>query len=246
LLQDLDDGIDMAELFRKAGDTISNLRESDSDSGPDSLASMLSPQLSDSVNFLSEAAQAELECESYEHNLAASILTSLIAIDQELKDTRTMISTQFSEYQKLPYRLYAVFVHHGSVSFGHYYIYIYDFRKGIWRKYNDEYVTEVYNVNEIFENDSTNNPPTPYFLVYVNDTIKDRLADPVCRDVTESMPDMTEQETPAFMEDPRAASPTDVDMDPQFYDTTAPRGTPGTPVSLYGDYPSEWLSPNSN
>ncbi|KAJ6099530.1 hypothetical protein N7467_001065 [Penicillium canescens] len=206
---DFDDGIDMAELFRKTGDTISNLRESDSDSGPDSLASMLSPQLSDSVNFLSEAAQAELE-----------------SIDQELKDTRTMISTQFSDYQKLPYRLYAVFVHHGSVSFGHYYIYIYDFRRGIWRKYNDEYVTEVYNVNEIFENDSTNNPPTPYFLVYVNDTIKDRLADPVCRDVTESMPDMTEQETPAFMEDTRAASPTDVDMDPQFYDTTAPRGTP--------------------
>jgi ubiquitin carboxyl-terminal hydrolase 25/28 len=246
LLQDFDDGIDMAELFRKTGDTISNLRESDSDNGPDSLASMLSPQLSDSVNFLSEAAQAELECKSYEHNLAASILTSLIAIDQELKDTRTMISTQFSDYQNLPYRLYAVFVHHGSVSFGHYYIYIYDFRKEIWRKYNDEYVTEVYNVNEIFENDSTNNPPTPYFLVYVNDAMKDRLADPVCRDVTESMPDMTEQETPAFMEDTRAASPTDVDMDPQFYDTAAPRGTPGTPTSLYGDYPSEWLSPNSN
>jgi ubiquitin carboxyl-terminal hydrolase 25/28 len=138
-----------------------------------------------------------------------------------------------------------VFVHHGSVSFGHYYIYIYDFSKEIWRKYNDEYVTEVFNLNEIFENDSTNNPPTPYFLVYVNDAMKDRLVDPVCRDVTESMPDMPEQERPASMENTRPVSPTDVDMDPPFYDTTAPRGTPGTPISLYGDYPSKLLSPLS-
>ena len=50
-----------------------------------------------------------------------------------------MISSQFADFNNLPYRLYAVFVHHGSVSFGHYYIYIFDFDKKIWRKYNDEY-----------------------------------------------------------------------------------------------------------
>ncbi|CAG8129565.1 unnamed protein product [Penicillium olsonii] len=109
-------------------------------------------------------------------------------IDQEIKDAKAMIYSQFADYHNLPYRLYAVFVHHGSVSFGHYYIYIYDFEKDIWRKYNDEYVTEVQNLDEIFKDDSTNNPPTPYFLVYVNSDMKERLVSPVYR-VLDTVPD---------------------------------------------------------
>lgn len=80
-------------------------------------------------------------------------------------------------------------MHHGSVSFGHYWIYIYDFRNGIWRKYNDEYVTEVQNLDEIFKDNQPSNPPTPYFLVYINEQMKDRLVDPVCRDIVQAMPD---------------------------------------------------------
>jgi hypothetical protein len=69
-IKGLDEGIDMAELFKKTGETISTLRDGDSDSGPDSLASILSPQLSDHVSFLSDAAQTELECKGYNSNLA--------------------------------------------------------------------------------------------------------------------------------------------------------------------------------
>jgi ubiquitin carboxyl-terminal hydrolase 25/28 len=158
------------------------------------------------------------------------VLTLFIAVDQEIKDTQTMISSQFADFHQLPYRLYAVFVHHGSVSFGHYYIYIFDFDKNIWRKYNDEYVTEVLNVDEIFKNDSTNNPPTPYFLVYVNDSMKDRLANPVCRVISDNMSVLPDLQQTTTMEGVQPTSPApDVNMEPPSYEeASAINGTPGT------------------
>lgn len=98
-----------------------------------------------------------------------------------------MISSQFSDSKHLAYRLYAVFMHQGSVEFGHYYIYIYDFNKEVWRKYNDNEITEVHDTSEIFGKSERSseraNPPTPYFLVYVNAAMKNRLVEPVCREI---------------------------------------------------------------
>jgi ubiquitin carboxyl-terminal hydrolase 25/28 len=135
-----------------------------------------------------------------------------------------MISSQFVDFKHLAYRLYAVFVHHGSVEFGHYYIYIFDFRKNVWRKYNDTEVTEVTNTDEIFKNQERQNPPTPYFLVYVNDGLKDRLADPVCRQIIEDpAPSETVRSTEATvpMEGVTATTLTpqqDLDMELPAYD----------------------------
>lgn len=53
----------------------------------------------------------------------------------------------------------------------------------MWRKYNDESVSEVTDISQIFDQDPSDRPPTPYFLVYVKDELKDQLVDPVCRDV---------------------------------------------------------------
>lgn len=78
-----------------------------------------------------------------------------------------------------------MFIHHGSVDFGHYYLFIYDFEKNTWRKYNDSDVTEVPK-SEVLNNRDVRNPPTPYFLVYVHDGFKDRLVQPVCREIQES------------------------------------------------------------
>ncbi|GKZ38962.1 ubiquitin-specific protease ubp2 [Aspergillus brasiliensis] len=123
-------------------------------------------------------------------------------VENQIQETQDKISDQFADYKHLAYRLYAVFVHHGSVSFGHYYIYIFDFERNIWRKYNDNYVTEVNNLDEIFKDEGQSNPPTPYFLVYVNDTMKDRLVNPVCREILEA---------------PTANSNEDMDMNPPAY-----------------------------
>lgn len=108
----------------------------------------------------------------------------LTEINTEIKDLTANINSQFADLHELPYRLHSVFIHRGSVSFGHYWIYIYDFAKEIWRKYNDGYVTEVKDREEIFEQE-TYNPATPYFLIYVKDEAKDDLVDPVCRHIPE-------------------------------------------------------------
>lgn len=87
--------------------------------------------------------------------------------------------------QSLAYRLAAVFVHRGSTSAGHYWIYIFDTRAGLWRKYNDERVSQVVDHAEIYAASKDPRPPTPYFLVYVRDNIFGDLIDPMCRDVAE-------------------------------------------------------------
>lgn len=109
------------------------------------------------------------------------------ALETQIKDLKTNIASQFSDLRTIPYRLASVFIHVGSHNAGHYWIYIYDFQAGIWRKYNDEKVTEVRDTKEIFEAPGTNRPPTPYFLVYVKDGSKLQLVEPVCRDVIEPL-----------------------------------------------------------
>lgn len=54
----------------------------------------------------------------------------------------------------------------GTASFGHYWIYIYDFKEKIWRKYNDEHVDRVDDLKQVFGQEGSN-PATPYFLVFV-------------------------------------------------------------------------------
>lgn len=146
-----------------------------------------------------------------------------VVVEQEIKNTQTMIASQFADYKHLAYRLYAVFMHQGSVEFGHYYIYIYDFKKNIWRKYNDSEVTEVTNPAEIFENQGRVNPPTPYFLVYVNNAMKDRLVEPVCREIFEAAQNSTLNEPTSAMVDGPAAATTssttmDIDTEPPSYE----------------------------
>ncbi|KAL8841345.1 MAG: hypothetical protein Q9170_000976 [Blastenia crenularia] len=107
----------------------------------------------------------------------------LASLDARIKDLSSNISSQFVDLQTLPYRLQSVFIHVGSATFGHYWIYIRDFEKNMWRKYNDESVSAVLDVSQIFDQDASDRPPTPYFLVYVRDDLKETLVDPVCRDV---------------------------------------------------------------
>ncbi|KAK4178583.1 putative ubiquitin carboxyl-terminal hydrolase 2 [Triangularia setosa] len=42
---------------------------------------------------------------------------------------------------EVEYRLHAVFCHRGSTGYGHYWVWIKDFERGVWRKYNDNTVT---------------------------------------------------------------------------------------------------------
>lgn len=98
--------------------------------------------------------------------------------------------------RKHGYRLHAAFFHRGTAGFGHYWIYIFDTVKEIWRKYNDEYVTDITDINEIFASPpesepaykGTGIPANPYFLVYVRDDQKDHLVQAVHRNIIERPP----------------------------------------------------------
>lgn len=112
-----------------------------------------------------------------------------LALDSRIKDLKSNVASQFNDLREIPYRLQSVFIHRGYHNSGHYWIYIYDFSKHLWRKYNDGYVTEVKDTNVIFQQEPGDRPATPYFLVYVRDESKEDLVDSVCRDVVEPPPE---------------------------------------------------------
>lgn len=94
--------------------------------------------------------------------------------------------------RKHPYRLHAAFFHRGSAGGGHYWVYIYDHDKEIWRKYNDDRVTIVQNRNEIFGKPVQDNwgpPPNPYLLVYVRSDKVHEVVETVKRDIVYAPPD---------------------------------------------------------
>lgn len=95
----------------------------------------------------------------------------LSLINAELADLQNRVSAQFSLYQKIGYTLFAIFIHRGEASYGHYWVYIRDLARNVYRKYNDEMVTEV-PVLEVFDF-TEGNTATPYFMVYVKDELRD-------------------------------------------------------------------------
>ncbi|KAL4930727.1 ubiquitin-specific protease UBP2 [Aspergillus undulatus] len=199
------DGLSTATLLNSARDILNDLNEMKENPDTARDAIDVDPQLVPELNRLAQEAQDELKY-----------------LEQEIKNTQTLISSQFVDYKHLPYRLYAVFVHHGSVEFGHYYIYIFDFERNVWRKYNDTYVTEVRDLDEIFKSTDRHNPPTPYFLVYVNDRIKDRLVSPVSREIVETVPESAPEPVPSDATAMEGVSPSkvpdNVTMDLPAYD----------------------------
>lgn len=108
----------------------------------------------------------------------------------ELKARSDVVTQQikeaFVDMRKHPYRLHAAFFHRGSAGGGHYWVYIYDHKKEIWRKYNDDRVTVVQNRNEIFGKPTQDNwgpPPNPYLLVYVQSDRVSEVIETVKRDI---------------------------------------------------------------
>lgn len=136
---------------------------------------------------------------------AAEVSRELGAISEEISNLKRKLQEQFMDLRQHRYHLQAVFIHRGTNAYGHYWIYIYDFPRDIWREYNDERVSIVEDRKRIFE---PTGGATPYYLVYVRDEDKDDLVDAVCRDITEQPPTRDEG-PPAY---------TDEDMDDEAID----------------------------
>lgn len=71
-------------------------------------------------------------------------LKELADIDEEKKQLHQKLRDLREKIPKtVPYRLHSVFVHRGTANSGHYFVFIYDFKRGIWRKYNDKTVEQA-------------------------------------------------------------------------------------------------------
>ncbi|AMD22035.1 HGL305Cp [Eremothecium sinecaudum] len=107
-------------------------------------------------------------------HFSATLETELQLLDNQAADIEHQITSNMENFKSIGYSLFAVFIHKGEASYGHYWVYLKDhINNGIWRKYNDESVTEV-NENEVFYF-AENNTATPYFLVYIKDSHKDEI-----------------------------------------------------------------------
>lgn len=118
-------------------------------------------------------------------------------LEEKIKSLKSSIANAFSDKTQEAYRIHSVFIHKGQASFGHYWIYIYDHENGVYRKYNDETITEA-DESQVFDMEE-NNTATPYFLVYVKEDLYDDYTKSVVRHWTDSEPDMP-QTTPPSLE----------------------------------------------
>ncbi|KAK9333250.1 hypothetical protein V1520DRAFT_271178 [Lipomyces starkeyi] len=116
---------------------------------------------------------------------------SIPELDIKIQDLNAKITSQYADLKNLGYRVHSVFVHRGQATFGHYWIYIYDFAARKFRKYNDERVTDVSEAEVLpFAKDEfaqitmanfDNSAATPYFLVFVREDLTDQLLEAVKR-----------------------------------------------------------------
>ncbi|KAM3129731.1 hypothetical protein pb186bvf_018122 [Paramecium bursaria] len=66
------------------------------------------------------------------------------------------------------YWLQGIIMHSGGANLGHYFCFIYDFQKKVWRRYNDSIVTEVPE-NDVFEQANGQGNSSAFCLTYVNE-----------------------------------------------------------------------------
>lgn len=108
-----------------------------------------------------------------------SLKARLEFIDSRLFELHELVGNQFTNYKKVGYSIFAIFIHRGEASYGHYWVYIKDPHNKVFRKYNDEVVTEV-PYSEIFDF-TEGNTATPYYIVYVKEDLEQDYIDPLKR-----------------------------------------------------------------
>lgn len=106
---------------------------------------------------------------------------------QEKSKAQEELATLFQDdgMRQVIYRLHAVICHGGGLNAGHYWVWIYDFKKNMWRKHNDTEVSEYDNDVVMAELNSSGNP---YYLAYVRSTEIDNMVA-----VPERIPPMREE-----------------------------------------------------
>lgn len=114
-------------------------------------------------------------------NQIKELKNKLQSIHDRIKVLQDESSNRFNDYQKVGYTLFAIFIHRGEASYGHYWVYIKDLQRNIYRKYNDDSVTEVPALEVL--NFAEGNTATPYYMVFVKDELKEAYIEPLKREI---------------------------------------------------------------
>ncbi|KAI0381368.1 cysteine proteinase [Hypomontagnella monticulosa] len=94
----------------------------------------------------------------------------------EVIELRKNEEATFDGMQQHKFSIHAVICHRGNTAAGHYWVWIRDFSRNVWYRYNDENVTEDSRGTEAVLND-LNETGDPYYVAYVKDDMKDELVD---------------------------------------------------------------------
>ncbi|KAI1497292.1 hypothetical protein F5X99DRAFT_28442 [Biscogniauxia marginata] len=94
----------------------------------------------------------------------------------ELLKSRKDEEEAFEAMQQEKYSLHAVICHGGGMNAGHYWVWVRDFSRQVWYKYNDSLVTEDSRTSQSVL-DELNNNGDPYYVAYVRDELKGDLVE---------------------------------------------------------------------
>jgi ubiquitin carboxyl-terminal hydrolase 25 len=133
---------------------------------------------------------------------------------------RAELDSLFVGMTRFKYRLHAVVCHGGGQSTsGHYWVWIYDFEHGLWRKYNDTRVTEEPDTASVLQLLSSKGEP--YYLAYVRDEDKDSWVDiplrmrpqqPQLQPAPQPSPEQPQNQTQWDKHEPTGVEMQDVEM----------------------------------
>jgi ubiquitin carboxyl-terminal hydrolase 25/28 len=127
------------------------------------------------VNRFSKRAASTVEQPDMPQNIKATESAIRERMESELRETTEDLKKYHAGLKNNPYRLHAVICHRGSLRSGHYWVWIYDFERNVWRKYNDSNVEVKHSTDEVLKTLSSSGEP--YFLCYVRDEDKETYVD---------------------------------------------------------------------
>ena len=82
------------------------------------------------------------------------------------------MSKAYEPLNKTPYYLHAIVVHDGNATSGHYFVYIFDWHKKVWHKFNDMQVKEVPEEEGFQHSNGAFSWYTAHWVVYIDEDTK--------------------------------------------------------------------------
>ncbi|KAI5863904.1 cysteine proteinase [Durotheca rogersii] len=131
----------------------------------------LSKRVAVSPSSTEDLTKVEFAESTWEANKPLEAMTRAELVDLRQREEKT-----FEAMTNEKYSLHAVICHSGGATAGHYWVWIRDFKRNVWYRYNDETVTEDTRGSEAVLKD-LNDSGNPYYVAYVRDELRDQLVD---------------------------------------------------------------------